>query len=188
MAGESRTTRSYLGWNARERTGARVAAGMLADFACFGLLAPAGLVALGLFLDGRLGMPGFARYPSTYIAGMNLAVLGLWLWGWAVATLSREGRGSSLPLVPTRRLVDQGPFRLCRNPINLGAMIYYAGIAIVLGSYTVLCLFVLFSALLLAYLKLVEEKELAARFGEAYEAYRERTPFVLPLRQRGEKT
>jgi protein-S-isoprenylcysteine O-methyltransferase Ste14 len=67
-------------------------------------------------------------------------------------------------------------------------MIYYAGIAVVLGSYTVLCLFVLFSALLLAYLKLVEEGELAARFGEEYLVYRERTPFIIPLRQRKERT
>jgi protein-S-isoprenylcysteine O-methyltransferase Ste14 len=188
MAGESRTIRKYLAWSSRQRSAARVAAGLATDFACFGLIAPAGLIALGLFVDKRLGMPGFARYPFTYIAGSNLAILGLWLWGWALLAIWREGRGSSLPLVPTRRLVDQGPFRLCRNPINLGAMIYYAGIAVVLGSYTVLCLFVLFSALLLAYLKLVEEGELAARFGEEYLVYRERTPFIIPLRQRKERT
>lgn len=180
MAKDNRVERKYLAWNARERTRARVVAGMLVDFACFGLLAPAGLIALGVFIDHNLGMPGFARYPSTYIAGINLAVLGLWFWSWALAALLREGRGSSLPLVPTRRLVDQGPFRLCRNPINLGAIIYYAGIVVILGSYAALCLFMFFSTLLLAYLKLVEESELGTRFGEAYESYRKSTPFIVP--------
>jgi protein-S-isoprenylcysteine O-methyltransferase Ste14 len=33
---------------------------------------------------------------------------------------------------------------------------------------------------LLAYIRLVEEKEMAARFGEAYPAYRRRVPFIIP--------
>lgn len=180
MAKESRVVREYLAWNGRERSRSRVAAGMAADFACFGLLAPVGLIALGVFLNGRLGVPGFARYPSTYIAGITLAVLGLWLWGWALVTLWRKGRGSSLPLIPTQRLVATGPFHHCRNPVNLGAIVYYAGIAVILGSYAVLVLFAFFSLLLLAYLKLVEEKEMEARFGEEYTTYRMSTPFIIP--------
>jgi protein-S-isoprenylcysteine O-methyltransferase Ste14 len=180
MTGENRTVRKYLAWGERERPAARVAAGLAADFACFGLLAPAVVTALAWLLDRALGLEGFASWPATLIAGINLAVAGLAFWGWAVLSVYRQGRGSSLPLVPTRELVTDGPFALCRNPINLGAMIYYVGIALVMGSYAALALFALWAALLLLYIKLVEEKELAARFGEEYRSYREATPFILP--------
>lgn len=36
------------------------------------------------------------------------------------------------------------------------------------------------AALLLLYLRRVEEKELAERFGEPYMAYKRRTPFIIP--------
>jgi protein-S-isoprenylcysteine O-methyltransferase Ste14 len=36
------------------------------------------------------------------------------------------------------------------------------------------------AAVLLAYLKLLEEGELAERFGEAYLAYKRSTPFIVP--------
>lgn len=41
-----------------------------------------------------------------------------------------------------------------------------------------------FAALLLLYLKRVEEKELAERFGEEYVAYRREVPFLIPKRPR----
>jgi protein-S-isoprenylcysteine O-methyltransferase Ste14 len=36
------------------------------------------------------------------------------------------------------------------------------------------------AAALLAYVKRAEEREMLARFGEDYAAYREQTPFLLP--------
>jgi protein-S-isoprenylcysteine O-methyltransferase Ste14 len=42
------------------------------------------------------------------------------------------------------------------------------------------------ATLLLVYLKRVEEKELAERFGEDYQAYRRDVPFIIPrIRRRG---
>jgi protein-S-isoprenylcysteine O-methyltransferase Ste14 len=37
-----------------------------------------------------------------------------------------------------------------------------------------------FFGLLLVYIKRVEEREMEARFGDAYRAYRRNTPFLLP--------
>jgi protein-S-isoprenylcysteine O-methyltransferase Ste14 len=45
-----------------------------------------------------------------------------------------------------------------------------AGVALVL----------VLGALLITYLKKVEEKELAERFGEQYLEYKERVPFIVP--------
>jgi len=43
---------------------------------------------------------------------------------------------------------------------------------------------VLFTALIIAYVKLVEEKELEARFGEKYIRYKKKTPFLIPKRRK----
>jgi len=43
---------------------------------------------------------------------------------------------------------------------------------------------VILTALLLSYVKFIEEKELAARFGAEYLAYKRETPFILPRKPR----
>ena len=50
-----------------------------------------------------------------------------------------------------------------------------------IGSYTSLLFVVLFGLILLTYIKLVEEKELALRFGQEYLDYKKDTPFIIPL-------
>ena len=39
---------------------------------------------------------------------------------------------------------------------------------------------VIFTTILLLYVKFIEEKELEARFGVEYKAYKRETPFILP--------
>lgn len=56
----------------------------------------------------------------------------------------------------------------------------YLGVAIWRGSFSALGLVVAFLIVLVAYLKLVEEKELEARFGKEYVEYRKSTPFLVP--------
>jgi len=56
------------------------------------------------------------------------------------------------------------------------------------GSYTALAAVVIFSLILIVYLKLIEEKELEMRFGREYLEYRINTPFILPISfAKGEK-
>ena len=54
------------------------------------------------------------------------------------------------------------------------------GLSIYLGSVAAIGLVALFAGLLLLYVKVVEEKELAARFGDAYLEYKRTTPFLIP--------
>jgi len=58
----------------------------------------------------------------------------------------------------------------------------YSGIVVMIGSYTALLFVVIFFLILLAYLKLVEEKELELRFGQEYLEYKNATPFIIPIR------
>ncbi len=69
--------------------------------------------------------------------------------------------------------------------MNLGALLYFLGIGVWVGSPSALGLTLVFTVLLVAYLKGIEEPELAARFGEEYLKYKRRTPFLFPrLRKR----
>ena len=83
-------------------------------------------------------------------------------------------------MMPTQELLTDGPFRHCRNPMTLGAILAYLGIAVTARTPAGIVLVLSFAASLLVYLKRLEEGELAERFGEAYLAYRRETPFIVP--------
>ena len=66
--------------------------------------------------------------------------------------------------------------------MTLGTIMAYSGIAVMIGSYTALLFVILFAMMLIAYIKLVEEKELELRFGKEYVDYKNDTPFIIPIR------
>jgi protein-S-isoprenylcysteine O-methyltransferase Ste14 len=126
-------------------------------------------------------------WPSLLPRGLELAfgilcaLDGLCLLLWAVVTFWRIGQGTPNPMAPTQQLVVSGPFYYCRNPIQLGAIVYYLGLGTILASIVVgLAMFLLPLILGSTYHKLFEEKELARRYGPAYEDYRRSTPFLFP--------
>jgi protein-S-isoprenylcysteine O-methyltransferase Ste14 len=83
-------------------------------------------------------------------------------------------------VMPTQELLTDGPFRFCRNPMTLGAILAYLGMAVAARTVAGTALVVALAATLLVYLRRLEEGELTARFGEAYLAYRRETPFIIP--------
>ena len=109
-----------------------------------------------------------------------LTVAGFSLGFWSVLTQLDRGRGTPLPVMPTQELLTDGPFRYCRNPMTLGAILAYLGIAITARTPAGIALVLSFAASLLVYLKRLEEGELAERFGDAYLAYKRETPFIVP--------
>jgi len=82
--------------------------------------------------------------------------------------------------MPTQELLTEGPFGYCRNPMTLGTILAYLGMAVAVRTIAGTVLVLSLGASLLAYLKRLEEKELAERFGEAYLAYKRETPFIIP--------
>jgi protein-S-isoprenylcysteine O-methyltransferase Ste14 len=113
-------------------------------------------------------------------AGIAIA-LGLGILLWAVGCFWRIGEGTPVPVAAPRKLVVLGPYRYCRNPIELAAIFYFFGVGAYFGSFTVgLVCFLLALTIGSGYHKFVEEKELEARFGEDYLRYKEETPFLVP--------
>jgi len=136
-------------------------------------------------IDRWLHLPRLDAGAANVIVGLLLVVLGFSLGLWSVYAQMTIGSGTPIPLVPTRRLVVKAPFTCCRNPMTLGTFVGYLGIAVWAGSLSAVAIVLLFTGLLLLYVKLVEEKELAARFGPEYLEYKRSTPFILPrLRRR----
>jgi protein-S-isoprenylcysteine O-methyltransferase Ste14 len=82
----------------------------------------------------------------------------------------REGGGGPGISVPPERLVTGGPYRLCRNPMYLGHLVFLAGLALALRSWLGALVFVLHAAWFHSRVK-GDEERLAARFGDSYREY-----------------
>jgi protein-S-isoprenylcysteine O-methyltransferase Ste14 len=174
----------YAKWSQKEHPeGKRIAATFLAGFIVV-ILVPYIVINAGPELDQVLGIPSFRVGMVNYLLGGVLLVVGLSLGMWSVYAQLTRGRGTPLPMLPTQELLTTGPFQYCRNPMTLGTILAYLGIAIIAGSVMGLVLMACFIALLLLYLKRMEERELAERFGEAYLAYKRKVPFIIPRRPR----
>jgi protein-S-isoprenylcysteine O-methyltransferase Ste14 len=147
---------------------------------------PAILIVVPAYLDRWLDLPGFVFEPYTLIAAIILIISGFLVAFWSVLVQVTIGEGTPAPMMPTQKLIIAGPYHYCRNPMVLGTVILYLGIVVMTGSLSSLGLFVLITSVLLIYVKAIEEKELEARFGEEYLAYKKRTPFLFPERRKYE--
>jgi protein-S-isoprenylcysteine O-methyltransferase Ste14 len=170
----------YAHWHRTEHSeSTRIAVTVLVGPVFLGLL-PLLVAGIGPRLDRIVGLPPLRIGAAGRVLGGLLAVLGFSLGFWTVDTQLTRGRGTPLPVMPTHELLTDGPFRYCRNPMTLGAVLAYLGLAVAARTATGLGLVLTLATSLLVYLKRLEEHELAERFGEAYLAYKRATPFLIP--------
>jgi protein-S-isoprenylcysteine O-methyltransferase Ste14 len=112
--------------------------------------------------------------------GVVLSLIGAGLVTWSVYVQFAIGKGTLAPMVATQRLVVEGPYAYSRNPMTLGALLFYLGIGAGMGSLAAISTVLLVFAGLLIYIYSHETRELEGRFGAAYLDYKRRTPFLLP--------
>jgi protein-S-isoprenylcysteine O-methyltransferase Ste14 len=140
-------------------------------------------VALGLlshWISGyvTIGIPGTVEL----FLGITGICAGIFFLFWSISTFWIVGKGTPVPFASPTKLVTGGPFKYTRNPIKLGAVLFYFGLGTIYdGFVTGLVMLVIGVALGTTYHRSVEEKELALRFGKEYEEYRKRTSFFIPL-------
>jgi protein-S-isoprenylcysteine O-methyltransferase Ste14 len=152
----------------------------------FVLILPYLLVVSSAALDQFLHLPRFTAGLINPLVGLVLIVAGGFLALWSIYVQVTIGSGTPVPVMPTRKIVVKGPFVYCRNPMTLGTVIAYLGIAVWIGSFSAVGIVLVLTLLLLIYVKRIEEREIEARFGSEYLEYKLNTPFILPrLRQRG---
>lgn len=170
----------------RERSRTAKLASLLLGFLTFFALVPCALGAASRAIARHI--PPLIPTPLEMPVGTAAMALGLTLLAWSVWVFWSRGRGTPVPFASPTRLVTTGPFRYTRNPIKLGALLFYLGSGTVWGGLsTGLLMFAMGLALGTAYHKLVEERELVIRFGGEYEEYRRRTPFLIPWPPKREK-
>lgn len=135
----------------------------------------AATVAAGLVLRRvyPLDWPGLDDLAARVI-GYGLGVAGLALIAWGLLTLRSAGT-TVRPDQGAERLVTGGAFRFRRNPIYMGEVLAFLGLAQLTYNIWFAILAPLFALAVLKLAILPEERHLEARFGEAYLDYKERT-------------
>jgi protein-S-isoprenylcysteine O-methyltransferase Ste14 len=173
---------AYYRWRARREAGAipRSREGPL-------LVAGRVLVAVPLFLSvfayvadprwmawSAIPLPGWVRWAGV--------ALGLAMVPVAHAVFRALGRNVSETVLTRERhaLVTGGPYRVIRHPLYATGSGLFVAVGLMAASWFIL----LFALIALTAIGLVvvplEERELEARFGDAYRSYRARTGALLP--------
>jgi protein-S-isoprenylcysteine O-methyltransferase Ste14 len=136
-----------------------------------------GALALGCLLSLVIPLgPGLGQ-ANTLALLVGLAFV---LIGFALAALSvwrfRLAGTSVVPGEPSTALVVTGPYAFTRNPIYIGFVLAYFGLAIMLTSIWMLLL--LIPVLMILQRGVVEREEayLERQFGDAYRKYQARVP------------
>ena len=115
-----------------------------------------------------------------------MAAAGIALSVWTIVYMKNVGKGNPMDafnheIAPrTQNLMTEGPYRICRNPMLLGVMIYYLGIVIWLGSWKAVLIFVLYFAIMMVQVDR-EEKRLEEDFGDDYLDYKKKTKKLMPF-------
>ena len=133
-------------------------------------------VLAGGLLLGRLyplAWPGMDDLPAR-IVGYGIGAAGIALVAWGFLTLWRAGT-TIMPNQRADRLVTEGAFRFRRNPIYMGEVLIFLGLAELTHNIWFAILAPLLAITLYVLAIRPEEQHLETRFGQAYLDYKERT-------------
>ena len=131
-------------------------------------------------LDGLVGLNPLPWKPFFLIAGIVVAIPGLYLLGISNRLLRDWGSGANAFRL-TKQIVEGNVYKYTRNPMSLGYYLFSLGIGFISGS--TVATFAVLLGLVPAhvfFLKFFEERELGLRFGESYEQYKREVPFLIP--------
>jgi len=170
----------FIKWQNQDRSSKNRILALGIGALIFPTLIPALLVFVLPQVDSRLGISSFYQGWVNILIGAAAILVGGVLAIWTIEEQIRLASGTPLPMLPTKKLLIVGPFKYCRNPMTLGTIVAYGGIAILVGSVSASIAVAVFAAVLIGYLKFIEEKELEMRFGSEYIEYKKKTPFMIP--------
>jgi len=172
----------FLKWQNQDNPSKNRILALLIGALIFPITIPVILIVLLPRVDNAFGIGSFFYGAGNIIIGVLAIIIGGIVAIWTIVIQITLASGTPFPMLPTQKLLVVGPFKYCRNPMTLGTILAYGGIAILVGSFTALLAVGIFAALLIGYLKMIEEKELQMRFGSEYIEYKEKTPFIIPVK------
>jgi len=117
--------------------------------------------------------------PRLYPWALPLLAWGYLQYKWVGTFRTREGGGGPGISVPPERIVERGPYRWVRNPMYVGHLLFFLGLALALCS---LIGALVFAAHAFWFDRRVREDEarLVALFGEPYRDYCRRVKRWIP--------
>ena len=127
------------------------------------------------------GMP-----PIVHIGALRASITGVLMMGglalsvWTIVYMKQRGKGNPMDAFGhevasrTQHLMTDGPYRLNRNPMLTGTLLYLAGVVVWLWTWQAAAVWVAFLAVMLVQV-ISEEHRLSRDFGKEYDAYRRRT-------------
>jgi protein-S-isoprenylcysteine O-methyltransferase Ste14 len=136
-----------------------------------------GALAIGCLLSLIVPIgPGLGEANGTALAtGLAFVLAGFALAAGSARAFHLAGT-SVVPGEPSTALVTYGPYKITRNPIYIGFILVYFGLAIVLTSAWVLLLLVPVLVILQRGVVEREEVYLEGQFGAAYRKYKAKVP------------
>ena len=154
------------------------------------IIIPYGLSRASQSFDHLIGIQLIPIPSLRLVVAAILLLLGLLFGVWSNVVQNTVGKGGPLEFVnievspKTQNLVVTGPYRYTRNPMLFGTCVLYCGVATYLNSIAALAIVVLFTVLMLVFVKLTEERRLLKDFGSDYEEYRQRVSMFFPWVQK----
>lgn len=126
---------------------------------------------------------GWIPRPTPFPYGVRLVGAALTILGIGFAIWARLVLGSNWGMPMTLRedpeLITGGPYAFVRHPIYTGITFAMLGTALTVGAWWFFVLLVAFGYFLISARQ--EEKDMQARFPDAYPAYRARTKRLIPF-------
>ncbi|RMF61448.1 MAG: isoprenylcysteine carboxylmethyltransferase family protein [Calditrichaeota bacterium] len=123
----------------------------------------------------------FLSQPTwrTFWIGLSLMVLGEGIRIWAMSYMEGTTRSRR---IQANQLITSGPYRFIRNPLYLGNLLLYAGVAIMTNIWVPYFLVLSLLYFIIQYILIIEaeEKVLHELFGAAFEQYCATIPRFFP--------
>lgn len=107
-------------------------------------------------------------FTGTAIGTLGFATM---MWGW---WLFQQHKVAICPTAQTDKLVFDGPYRFTRNPMYLGMVSIFLGVAILMGTLPFFLAAATYFVILNSVFIPFEEQKLAATFGADYLEYKRR--------------
>jgi protein-S-isoprenylcysteine O-methyltransferase Ste14 len=136
------------------------------------------------FLDCYYTVPdlltcSFLMTSFVQIVGLVVLYIGSLFFAWAIGFAGKSLRPSTSGVHADHRLVQDGPLGIVRHPYYVSYVVILAGLGLSLATPWPFLL-ALFVAIGMGPTAEVEEKQLAALFGEEYQQYRQRVGRFFP--------
>lgn len=154
-------------------------AGFAVMWSMVAVIGLSGAFALFWFRDLLMGQDLGLSYLAA-IVGSVLFVIGFYLdWERRKTLTTRILVGTPEFENDASELLTTGPYARVRHPRYLAIFVSYLGM-VMFANHTGLYIYYGLGAPLLYLIMVVEERELRARFGKAYDDYAAKTPMIIP--------